>query len=206
MKKHFFNIFIMLLLSCFCSSCGDEGKDDNVPREPFEMFIRFQTPSGENIASSWEIFCDESNSTSGVEDGSDMNLEVISENDGRNLFTMYSNKGWFKWNSTNGKYANLGDESLNIIYAFTYFDARVWSYGIKNYNDVYRISFRNPYIFGDSETHVIRIFIYVEKAAVYRIYKCEYDGKDITSPEMYGIGDSDGSYAQRLALKVVVKR
>lgn len=210
MNKIYFMFIVSLLTSLFCS-CDKSDDEQSTNFCPFETYVRFISPLGNNIADSLNLcigeFCD---LKGGVNE--DMCVDVIRESDNKRLIeSIYDKVGWVKADvehSTANIFPCLGYGKVNTILGIRYLDHHVWQDNdkIKDFDDVYRIDMTSQVLFGDSEVHALRLFVHIYGCGDFKIYKCEYDGKDVTTPEMYGIHMSDGRRATQIALNITVDR
>jgi hypothetical protein len=204
-------VYIVFLLTSLCCSCDKSDDVQQIVISPFRTYIRFLSPLGNNIADSLNLYGRESCELTG-EVNDNMFVDVFRESDERRLVDgVYNKIGWCKSDldhSPANYFPNLGYGKENTILVINYLDNHVWQDNdkIKDFDDVYRINMSSRLLFGDSEIHVLRMFVHIYSCGDFKIYKCEYDGTDITTPDMYGIYMTDGRRAGEIALNITINR
>ncbi|MCR5312238.1 MAG: hypothetical protein K6E54_01070 [Bacteroidaceae bacterium] len=202
-------MFIVSLLASLCYSCDKSDDVQQTNLSPFEAYVRFLSPLGNNIADSLNLCVGETcDLTGGVNEN--MYVDVIRESDEKRLVeSIYDKVEWGKVDvehSPANIFPILGQGKVNTILGIRYFDSHVWADNAKESDDVYRINMTSRLLFGDSEIHALRLYVHIYGCGDFKIYKCEFDGMDITTPEMYGIYMTDGRRAGTIALNITVNR
>lgn len=176
----------LLLLFVFGGCEGNSYIEDS-SYAYFNMYVRFESPAGSNIADDLKLIDSVLVWPKGArEDGAGIidTLLVMREGDGALADENPSNGLgvasclWINFNSPlSYRYLDT-DKNRKSIEAGTVLDISWVDLKPQKENDVYTVSIKSPLLFGDDEPHTIRWFVNIVGGYSCYAYRCEVDGKE----------------------------
>lgn len=159
---------VVIMFSLF--ACNDLV-EDSLPPLGCTTYIKFVSPSGENVLDSLNVI--EKNENTPIEkiDTALISTSLIRESDNQpypiqSYYFYASPKGSFPKNETLAKLQWI-DHKFNS-------DGRP-----QKYNEIYSILLYGPKVFGDDETHTLKWYVDIS-GGQFNAYKCELDGREVS--------------------------
>ena len=181
MKKNIINLLLAIMVLPIISACSkDEGGGDAMHVDTFELYVKFETPTGANLIDSSKLI--QFNNSQSVNNNTDI-IDLDWNNKENNL----ENNSWKKpslyWLKTTDDFGsfnpNFSFKNVGTVLRIQLCDIRVSRSNFHECDDIYDINIRSKAIFGNDNPHTIRYYVHIKgKACGYYATKCEVDGKD----------------------------
>lgn len=198
---------ILLFVTAFVfTSCDKDDEGANVVN--LCAIIKFESANGTNLADSLRLCKEEF--VNDLLRGNDKNavVDFVRERDGKSLFNPWSCASWMRLgkqsDSEIGDFPILEIDTFETVLCVASVDDQLTQYGIKQHDEVYKVNVQCEPLFKDTEVHTLAIHVRVYRRHEWTITNCYFDGKDVTSPGVFGNFRKDGSQASRVAFKIVL--